>query len=502
MSDLHVTDHKSETASTLDPHTPYRWRWIALAVLLAAEAMDMLDALVANVAAPSIRADLGGGESTMQWLGSAYALAMAVGLITGGRLGDIVGRKKMFLIGAAGFTAASVLCALAISPGMLVGARGLQGLLGAIMIPQGIGIISEMFHGRELGKAFGMFGPVMGLATIGGPVLAGFLIEADVFGAGWRMIFAINLPLGLLALIGGWKFLPESHSDTPPRLDLVGAGLASIAALLLVFPLVQGRETGWPLWTFVSITAGLLVFVYFGRYESRKAKAGGDPLVVPSLFGKRAFSGGLIVGATIFAALTGFSLILSLFLQTGLGYSPLHAGLGSLPWSIGMVLGFVSIQIGEPSGLIERLGRTVIQTGLAVMALGLALLVLTLHLTASSTITVMHIAPALIVAGLGMGLILGPFFDTVLSAVEPHETGSASGTITAIQQLGAALGTAVLGTVYFSTIANHGTVISMTIALWSGIALLAVAVLATLLLPRPNRRQAANSDAPRAGETA
>ncbi|WP_369240163.1 MFS transporter [Streptomyces sp. R21] len=499
MSDIRVADLTADSATTSSVSAapaPYRWRWIALAVLLIAEAMDMLDALVANIAAPSIRADLGGGESAMQWLGAAYALAMAVGLITGGRLGDIVGRRRMFLIGASGFTAASMLCAVSVTSGMLIGARGLQGLFGAVLIPQGLGIIKEMFDGSELGRAFGMFGPVMGLATVGGPVLAGALIDADFFGAGWRMIFAVNLPLGLLALLGGWKFLPESRYEIPPRLDLVGVALASLAALLVIFPLVQGRELGWPVWTFASMAAGLALFAVFGRYESCKAQSGGDPLVVPALFRKRAFSGGLVVGAVLFAALTGFSLVLSLFLQAGLGYPPLKAGLGSLPWSLGMILGFAVIQISEKYGVVERLGRKVIQTGVAVMTLGLALLILSLHLT-PATVAIGHIAPALIVAGLGMGLVMGPFFDTVLSAVEPHETGSASGTLTAVQQLGGALGTAVLGTVFFSALGHQrptptGYTTTMTITLWSGTGLLAMAFLASFLLPRPGRPQHAS----------
>ncbi|MFD4531418.1 MFS transporter [Kitasatospora sp. NPDC058397] len=478
---------------------PYRWRWVALWVLLAAEAMDMLDALIANVAAPSIRVDLGGGAATVQWLGAAYALAMAVGLITGGRLGDIVGRKRMFLIGALGFTAASLLCAVSWSPGMLIGARGLQGLFGAVMIPQGLGIIKEMFDGPEIGRAFGLFGPVMALSTVGGPVLAGALVDADLFGSGWRMIFLINLPLGLLALLGGWKFLPESRSTQRPRLDLAGAGLASLAALLLVLPLVQGRELGWPTWTFVSMAAGIGLFVVFGRYEARLAGAGGDPLVVPGLFRKRAFSGGLVTGAVFFAAVAGFSLVLSLFLQSGLGLTPLRAGLASLPWSLGMVLGFAAIQVAERFGAVERFGRRVIQAGIMVMALGVATLAVTLN-AAGTGMTAWHLAPALIVIGLGTGLVMGPFFDTVLGAVEPHESGSASGTITAVQQLGGALGVAVLGTVFFGALGGRiagaadqdaGTVVvagysaTLQITLWAGAGLLAAALAASYLLPRP-----------------
>ncbi|MGA5129869.1 MFS transporter [Streptomyces olivoreticuli] len=458
MSDSHADDvvlsaAPGQVSEPLGP-PPYAWRWVALWVILAAEAMDMLDALVANIAAPSIRAELGGGTSVTQWLGAAYALAMAVGLITGGRLGDVVGRRRMFLVGVSGFTVASLLCAAAQSPGVLIGSRGLQGLFGAVLIPQGLGLIKEMFHGREAGKAFGMYGPVMGLSYVGGPVLAGWLVSADFFGAGWRMVFLINLPLGLLALFGGWRFLPESGRTAATRLDLVGVVLASAAALPVVFPLVQGRELGWPVWVFVSMAAGVALFGLFGWYETRTARRGGDPLVVPGLFRKRAFSGGLATGAVLFAAVAGFSLVLSLFLQSGLGATPLEAGLAVLPWSAGTVVGFVVVQVLDGSGALDRLGRGLVQAGVVVMTLGTGAFALTLQLV-GARVTVWHGAPALVVIGLGMGLVMGPFFHTVLAAVEPHETGSAAGTLTAVQQLGSALGVAVLGTVFSSVLGGQ-----------------------------------------------
>src|SRR4051812_4092356 len=240
------------TAVDAPPEPPlYRWRWAALFVILAAEVMDLLDAMVTNIAAPTIRAELGGTAAVIQWLGAAYTLAMAVGLITGGRLGDLYGRRRMFLIGAAGFTLSSALCAVAGSPEILIGGRVLQGLLGAVMLPQGLGILREVFPPTEVAAAFGAFGPVMGLSAVGGPVLAGWLIGADYFGTGWRMIFLINLPLGVLAVLGGLAFLPESRSARGPRLDLIGVVLAGLASVLIVYPLVQGRELGWPSWTFV-----------------------------------------------------------------------------------------------------------------------------------------------------------------------------------------------------------------------------------------------------------
>ncbi|WP_390315890.1 MFS transporter [Streptomyces gamaensis] len=425
--------------------------------------MDMLDALVAAVAAPSVRAELGGGASLTQWLGAAYTLAMAVGLITGGRLGDVAGRRRMFLAGAAGFTAASLLCAAAGSPETLIAGRGLQGLCGAVMIPQGLGLIREMFSGRELNRALGMYGPVMGLAYVGGPVLAGWLVSADWFGSGWRMVFLVNLPLGLLALLGGWRFLPRSGPAGGTRLDVVGVVLASVAALPVVFPLVQGRELGWPAWVFVALAAGVALFGVFGWYEARRERGGGDPLVLTGLFRKRAFSGGLVTGAVLFAAVAGFSLVLSLFLQSGLGASPLEAGLAVLPWSGGTVVGFVVVQVLDGKGAMERLGRALVQLGVGVMALGSGGFAAVLA-GAGAEVTVWRGAPALAVVGLGMGLVMGPFFSTVLAAVEPRETGSAAGTLTAVQQFGSALGVAVLGTVFFSVLGGQVAGAAETVA--------------------------------------
>jgi EmrB/QacA subfamily drug resistance transporter len=437
--------------------TPYQWRWVALFVLLAAEVMDLLDALITNIAAPSIRADLGGSASTIQWLGASYTLAMAVGLITGGRLGDIVGRKRMFIIGALGFAGGSLLCALAQSPEILIASRGLQGLFGAVMLPQGLGLIKEMFSEKEMGAAFGMFGPVMGLSSVGGPILAGWLIDADFFGTGWRMIFLINIPLGLLAVLGGLKFLPESRAAQPPRLDVVGVVLAALASLLIVYPLVQGRELGWPAWTFVSMAGAVALFGVFGWFEARKRRTGGDPLVVPSLFRKRGFTGGLIVGLVFFAGMSGFALVFSLFTQIGLGYSPLKAGLAGVPWSVGMIIGFGAAQA------VQKFGRTVIHIGTVIMAAGVVCVVITLHV-AGTGVTPWQLTPALIVTGLGMGLLMAPFFDIVLAGVEKHETGSASGTLTAIQQLGSTLGVAVLGTLFFGILGAHVSGATDTVA--------------------------------------
>ncbi|MET7289502.1 MFS transporter [Streptomyces sp. NPDC005573] len=428
-----------------DAPAPYRWRWPALFVILAAEVMDLLDAVVTNIAGPSMRADLGGSASTLQWLAAAYTLSMAVGLVTGGRLGDIHGRRRMFMVGAAGFTLGSLLCAVSVSPEMLIGARVVQGLFGAVMLPQGLGMIKEMFPPKESQKAFGMFGPVMGLSAVCGPILAGWLVDADYFGTGWRMIFLINLPLGAAALLGALRYLPRGRSDSRPRLDIPGMLLVSLAALLLIFPLVQGREYDWPVWTFVMMAVSVAFFVAFGVYESRRNAAGHDPLVVPSLFRKRGFSGGMVLGLVFFSAMQGFMLVFNLYTQIGLGYSPLKAGLVMVPWSGGMIVGF-----GVAQGVV-RFGRSVLQAGALVMALGVFGVWLTLDRVGSG-VGPWQLLPSLLVTGVGMGLLMAPFFDIVLASVEQHETGSASGTMTAMQQLGGAFGVAILGTVFFGLV--------------------------------------------------
>ncbi|WP_371495325.1 MFS transporter [Kitasatospora sp. NBC_00374] len=463
-----------------EPTSPYRWRWAALFVILAAEVMDLLDSLVTNIAGPSIRTDIGGGESLIQWLGAAYTLAMAIGLITGGRLGDIFGRRRMYLIGAVGFTLGSVACGLAQEPGQLIAARVFQGLLGAIMLPQGLGMLKEIFSEKEQATAFGLFGPVMGLSTVGGPILAGWLVDADLWGSGWRMIFLINIPLGLFAIAGGVAFLPEWKSARTVRLDLAGALLAAVGSALIVFPLVQGREHGWPAWAFALIGLSLAVFALFAWYENRKSRSGGDPLVEPSLFRKRGFSGGMVLGLAFFSAMTGFWLTFSLYTQIGLHYSPFKAGLAGIPSSVGMVIAFVTSQA------LLKFGRKVMHGGLIVMALGVGAVILTLHL-AGAEVTPWQLAPALTVTGLGMGFVMAPFFDTVLASVEPHETGSASGTLTSVQQLGAALGTAILGTVFFEQIKTESFVHAEQFTLAVEIAMLAVVFAAIFLLPKHAR---------------
>jgi len=471
------------TTNTQTPApAPYRWRWPALAVVLAAGMMDLLDSLITIVAGPQIRAHLGGGDTLIQWLAAGYTLAMASGLIVGGRLGDIHGRKRLFLLGMSGFTVASLLCAVAQDPGMLIAFRVLQGLCGAVMLPQGLGIVTEVFPPRQRPMAFGLFGPVLSLGTIGGPVLGGWLIGANLFGTGWRMIFLINLPLGLAGVAAAVRYLPKAGVPAARRLDVTGALIITAAAVLLVYPTVQGRELGWPAWVFVCFAVGAALAVAFARYEARVQRAGGDPLVALSLFGKRSFTGGLFAVVSLYCGLVGLSLIFTIYVQVALGFSPLRAALTTLPQAAGSV----SALLASRGGLTARLGRLQIHLGLVTAAAGVFGLWLTLRQTGGRPAS-WQFAPALFVVGVGMGLALAAIFNIVLATVEPGETGSASGVFTAVQQFGGALGAALLGTVFFGLAGRDGFATSAQRTLWVVVALLAVAFAMTMALPREAR---------------
>lgn len=475
---------------TQPPSIGYRWRWAALFVVLAAEVMDLMDALITTIAGPTIVRELGGGNTLIQWLSAGYTLAMATGLLLGGRLGDMFGRKRMFTIGMAGFTLFSLLCATATSPGLLIAYRVLQGLFGALLIPQGLGVIKEVFPPDEVGKAFGMFGPIMGLSAVGGPILAGWLVDANLLGLGWRSIFAINVPIGLAALGFAQKFLPTNKIQHGLRLDLTGTLLAGAGMFALIYPLVQGREDGWPTWCFMLIGLAVVLFAVFVRVEMVRDRQGKPTLVRPSLFHKRAFTGGMLAGTAFFSALMGTGLIFSLFVQLGLGFDPFKAGLASIPQAAGMIAGF-----GIAQGM-ARIGRRVMLIGMTIVAAGLAGLAVTISI-AGAGIGIWALVPSGLVIGIGMGMSMAPFFDIVLAGVDESESGSASGTLTSVQQIGGALGVAVLGTVFFSQVTHRSAQAGATkVGAFGGAAqvtvlvaciLVAAAFALTFLLPRRAR---------------
>ncbi|GIL31218.1 MFS transporter [Actinocatenispora comari] len=460
----------------------YRWRWLGLAVVLCAEVMDLLDSTITTIAAPGIAHRLGGGTTFMQWLGAAYTLAFALGLITGGRLGDLYGRRRMYLLGAVGFTAASVACGLSTGPAMLIACRAAQGAFGAILIPQGLGLLKDMFGPKDQAKAFGAFGPVMGLSAVGGPILAGVLLGANLFGTGWRSIFLINLPIGLAGIVGALLFLPSVRPTRGQRLDPVGMLLVGAGLVTLLYPLVQGRELGWPWWSFALLGLGAALLAVFAAHQVRRSRAGRDPLVLPALFRRRSFTGGLVLGVVFFTAVMGVTLAFALYLQLGLHYSALRASLASAPNALGIVAG--SIVGGAVAG---RLGRRILHLGVVVIAVGLAALTGLLAVVGAG-LAWWHFAPALLVLGFGLGTVFAPLFTFVLGDVSDDHVGAGAGLLNAVQQVATATGTAVIGSLFFGLAGPHPDAADWTAALRTtmpvAIALLAVTFALVYLLPR------------------
>jgi EmrB/QacA subfamily drug resistance transporter len=422
-----------------------------LVVVVIADVMDLLDSTIANLAGPSIRADLGGSGTTLQWVLAAYTTTFAIGLVTSGRLGDLLGRRRLFLAGMVGFTLASLACGLAPGVAFLVTARAVQGLAGAVVIPQGLALVKVVFPPAQLRRALIPFGPIMGLATVAGPVLAGWLLALDLFGSQWRAIFLINVPIGIAAAALGWFVLPRRAGEDPSlRLDVAGVGLLTLASLLLIVPLVEGREYGWPGWSRLMLVGAVVALALFVVSERRSR----HPVITPSLFRRRSFVVGLVVTGAFFASFTGFQLAFNLLLQLGLGWSPLDTGLALIPWALGLA---VAIGLGG-AVLAERLGRSCVQLGLAVGVLGLLGLWWTLaHVRGG--LTAWTTTPALAVIGFGSGLVFVPLFDYVLGDAAADEVGSGSGMLNAVQQFAAALGFAALGTVFFAR-AEAGSVLA------------------------------------------
>lgn len=457
----------------------HRHRWLILAVVLMAEVMDLLDGTIMTVAAPTIRADLGGSTATIQWLTAAYTLPFAVLLITGGRLGDLFGRRRMFVLGAVGFTAGSLVSALAQSPEMLLATRAVQGAFGALLIPQGFGAIKEAFR-DDLGKAMTAFGPVMGMSAVLGPILAGVLIDADAFGSGWRMIFLINLPVGVAAVAGALRFFPADVRKKDLALDLGGMALVTASALALIYPLVQGRELGWPVWAFGLMGAGVAGLGAFGAWEARQRDAA---LVPPSLMRNAAYTGGMVTAVGFFAAMVGVMLVVSVFCQLGLGFSPAHTGVTLAPLPLG-----IAVTAPLSFSLVPRFGRKVIQAGIVLNAAGLVLLAVVVG-SEGMGVGAWGMAPGALVAGLGMGLVLSPLFDLILSGVADRDVGSASGVLNAVQQLSSAIGVAVVATAFFAFL-DHGDIPSSAVE-YTALAttgLLGLALALSFLLPERMRK--------------
>nr|WP_236072092.1 MFS transporter [Streptomyces polyasparticus] len=416
---------------------------------MTASFMDLVDVTIVNVAIPTITRDEGASLSQIQWITAGYALAFAAGLITGGRLGDIYGRKRLFLIGIAGFTLASALCGFAVNPDMLVASRFLQGATAALMVPQVLSIVHATFPAHERGKVFGLFGAIVGLGAVTGPLLGALLTEWNLFGLEWRPIFLINLPVGIAALILGRKFISESKAPKALKLDLVGVVLVVIALLMLLYPLTRGHELDWPLWGHLMMAGSLPVFGLLVAYENHKAKKDGSPLIELPLFKVKSFAAGIAVQLTFGLVMGIFFLVWTLYMQTGLGWSVLKAGLTGVPFSIAVSFAAgISVQ-----KLVPVFGRKVLQAGALTMAVGVLLYIWEAD-RYGMAITQWQMALPLIVMGLGMGLIVAPLTDAVLSEVPREHAGSASGLINTTMQMGNALGLGLVSVVFFGQLSD------------------------------------------------
>ena len=472
---------------TISPPSPsaiggqsHRMRWIVAIVVLAANTMDLLDATIVNIAGPSIRHDLGGGASIIQWFSASYTLTFAVLLIAGARLGDMFGRRRMFLLGLVGFTLFSAACAASQSVGMLIAFRALQGGSGALMIPQGFGMLKELFDDEELGRVTRLFGPSTGLAMLGAPILAGALIDANLWNTGWRLVFVINVPIGVLTIPLALRSLPGGVTHPGLKLDGVGVVLIGLSLVAIIYPLIQGQTAGWPPWMFAVIASGAVLLLVFVRHERHR---GDNALIEPSLLSNRMYLSGVAVMVALFGAFGGLLLCVSLYGQLGKGWSPIHAGLTLTPLVIGLIVGmFVS------GALVKRLGRHLLHIGIVSIAVGAV--VMALALSGTHAVSTWDLVPGLLFVGAGVGTVLGQIIQFVIAAVNMNEVGSASGVMEASQQLSTSLGVAVLGTIFLAVFKSHTATEALRATAWVCLVPLAAAFALVFLLPRQSQPEA------------
>jgi MFS family permease len=439
------------SVSVSDPQAPTRRAWLGLAVILLAAFMELLDVTVVTVASPQIQSSLDASYAQLQWILAGYQLTFAAGLVAGGRLGDIYGCRRTFIYGVLLFAGTSVLCAAATSGTTIVLFRLLQGLAAAVMFPQVLSIIHVTFTGKYRAAAFGALGGTTGLAGIAGPLIGGVLIHFDVFGSGWRSVFMINVPIGVLAAVGAKLLVTEWKSDQRLTLDLGGTALGTASVALVIFPLVQGRDAGWAwwIWTLLGLSAPALYL--FWRHQRRLERRGSSPMVDLSLFRGGSFGVGLLVEFACFTGVSAFFLVLAVSLQAGYGWSALRTGAAFLPIALG-----TGLASGVAIPLLPKLGKRVLQIGAAVMAGGMVALMLTLH-AHPRDLTLWTLAPAGLAIGVGLGMIVTTVNDVVLAEASGPSAGSAAGVQTTVGQAGNAVGVAVLGALFFGLLSGNAT---------------------------------------------
>ncbi|WP_370935714.1 MFS transporter [Amycolatopsis sp. cg13] len=423
--------------------------WLGLVVILLAAFMELLDVSVVSVAIPAIQKDIDATYSQIQWALAGYQLAFAAGMITGGRLGDIFGRRRMFVIGVTCFTLASLLCSLAPNPEILIAARVLQGLAASVMFPQVLSIMHVSFPPEKRAAVFGAFGAMAGLSGVAGPLIGGLLVDADVFGWGWRTIFLINLPVGLIAALAAPALVPESRSSERVRLDLIGVLLVTASVLLLVFPVIQGGDSGWPAWTWISMAASVPMLAAFVAWQRARKRGGGTPLIELRLFRQRAFSAGLVVTLLFWTCIASTFLVLTIFLQAGWNFTPLRAGFTFLPFAVASLFGS-----GAAVRLAPRIGRAVVQIGCLFCVGGICWLMATVS-GEIGDLTTWRLLPPFVVFGFGLGILIATLNDLILAGVHNDDTGSATGVLNTAGQVAGAIGVAVVGAIFFGQISDR-----------------------------------------------
>jgi EmrB/QacA subfamily drug resistance transporter len=440
--------------ATTAPRTPTvspRRAWQALSVLLIGMFMSLLDATIVNVALPTIRTSLSANEATLSWIISGYALAFGLVLIPAGRLGDRFGHKWVFFTGLALFTVASLACGLALDSTQLVIARVIQGLAGGIYLPAVTAFIQILFSGRTRGKAFAIMGAAIGVSSALGPIVGGLLIQAFGEKEGWRYVFDVNVPIGIVALVAAAVLLPRGAASASPSggVDWVGLALLAGGLVAILVPLIEGQTVGWKPWTYLSLAGGVILIALFALWELWYTRRGKSPLVPPHLYSHPAFTGGTILALVYFAAFTSIFFSISILWQSGLGHTALESGFVSIPFAIGSILG-----ASQSSRLAPILGRRVLVIGVGMLTAGLAAVWVVLFTVAAADLTNWALLAPLLVAGIGSGLFIAPNAQFIVATVDPQEAGAASGVIGTMQRLGSAIGIAVIGSVFFGTLSG------------------------------------------------
>ncbi|WP_084965504.1 MFS transporter [Thermoactinospora rubra] len=461
------------------PAEPYRGRWAALALLLTAVFMDMVDNQIVTIALPTIQRDLGAQPSALQWTATGYTLAFALTLITGGRLGDRFGHRAMFVLGTAGFGAASLAAGLAPDVAVLLAARVAQGVFAGLMVPQVLAFIHAEFPQAEQGKAMGFYGMTFPIGGLAGPLLGGLLTQADLFGWHWRTIFFVNVPVALAAAVGAMLVMPPPRRPGRGGADVPGVLVLAAALLAVLYPLVQGRELGWPAWAFLLMAAALPLLALFAALERARERRGREPLIRPGLLRSRPMAVGVLVMLIFYCGMGAF-FVLTLHLQDGLGYSPLKTALTMLPATVGIVAGN---GVGMP--MAAKLGRRLPMTGLALLLAGTASMIAVV--TGYGTgLTPWQLAVPILLYGAGLGLGASSLMLITLTGADAADAGAASGVVNTVVQLGMAAGPATVGTAFFGRLAAGGdSAGAAQTSLLIGLALFAVALPACFLLPPP-----------------